>query len=96
MKDLFSDLSIAKSIRTDSKIDGDDTVVYTWSRPEEAVKRSPKELDGDDQVVYTWSRPEEKTKRLAKETDGDDQVVYTWSRPEENTEWSERGSGRRA
>ena len=83
-KDLLGDLFIAKSIRTDSEIDGDDAVVYTWSRPEEAMKRWPKKLDGDDQVVYTWSRPDEHRKRSEKYIDGDDQVVYTWSRPEEN------------
>lgn len=72
----------AKSIRTVTEMDGDDAVVYTWSRPEEKAKRSEKVTDGDDQVVYTWSRPEEKAKRSEKVTDGDDQVVYTWSRPE--------------
>ncbi|KAF6236851.1 hypothetical protein HO173_005142 [Letharia columbiana] len=59
----------AKSIRTMTEIDGDDAVVYTWSRPEEKAKRSEKVTDGDDQVVYTWSRPEEKGKAI-REGDG--------------------------
>ena len=59
--------------------DGDDQVVYTWSKPTDKMKREDTE-DGDDQVVYTWSKPSEKSKRENSD-DGDDQVVYTWSKP---------------
>ncbi|KAF4628594.1 hypothetical protein G7Y89_g9557 [Cudoniella acicularis] len=68
--------TLSKDIVGRETTDGDDKVVYTWSKPEEKREET---ADGDDQVVYTWSKPEEKREETA---DGDDQVVYTWSKPE--------------